>query len=152
VVTNSLTVYEADGVPLTPPLAFAETYETGTYYSPYPDVEFVLLTAPSIIVPAGTFNGVLLSISLDSGFAANAMNATLGLNSLGITAAVTGIDWYAQGVGLVKYLDIDAATGAIGNSDIELISTSVVPEPATWSLMVLALAGIAAVACKRRPV
>lgn len=65
---------------------------------------------PSLTVPAGTFNNVLLDLVLDNTLPANSMNATLGLNSL---PAITAVTYYARGIGEIWTADIDAETGAI---------------------------------------
>ena len=63
--------------------------------------ELLFLTAPSITVQAGTFSDVLGLVWLDSEFGPNTFNTQLALGSA-ITAAVTDVDFYVSGVGLVK--------------------------------------------------
>ena len=62
----------------------------------------------SYTVPAGTFNDVLAWVNLDENFGPNAVNNTLGLN---VPFGVTGVTWYARGLGEIAKLDVDAATG-----------------------------------------
>ncbi len=154
VVNNAVTWYEYDTQPITP-YAFSEFYETG---QPAPDplgdnprISVLFLTAPSITVPAGNYNDILLLVWLDAQFAANTANILLGLDPT-ITAGVTAVDWYARGIGPVRYMDVAADTGVFGvDGGYELISTTVAPVPipaAAW-LFASGLLGLIGVVRKR---
>jgi hypothetical protein len=151
VVNNAITWYEYDNQPITP-YTFSEFYQTG---QPAPDplgdnprISILFLTAPSITVPAGTYNDILMMVWLDGNFAANTVNTSLGLDP-SITAGVTALDWYARGIGPVRYMDVAADTGGIGAGGVyELVSTTV-PIPAAAWLFGSGLLGLIGVARKR---
>ena len=129
-VSSIFTIYETDTGIINPPLAFPVSAQTGQMFT-VGGQEFLFLTAPNITVPAGIFSDALGLVWLDSAFGSNVINTQLGLSSA-ITAAVTDVDWYIGGVGLVKHMGVDAATGTIDNG-FELAGTSIVPDPpAIW--------------------
>jgi len=136
VINNAVTWYEIDNTPLTPIASFSESYETGQYYSigsPGPnDYEFMFLTLPSLTVKAGTFDDVLVQVWLDSSYGPNSINSLFNLDSYGITAAVTDVDWWARDVGLLAYMGVQAEDGVI-DGGYELVRTSL-PEPGTLLL------------------
>lgn len=70
-----------------------------------------LMTRTQITVPAGTFSGVLVQVSLDPAFQPNSGNYLLGINVP--NAAVTHVTWTVKGVGKVMDVDVDAASGDI---------------------------------------
>ena len=129
-VSNVFTIYETDEGGINPPLAFPASAQAGQMIISSGE-EFLFLKAPSITVKAGTFYDVLVLVWLDSEFKSNAINAQLGLGST-IAAAVTDVDWYDSGMGLIKQMGVDAATGTI-DGGFELLDTSV-PVPANAAL------------------
>ena len=121
VVSNVITVYEThDGI-INPPLVFPASAQTGQMITVSGE-ELLFLTAPSITVQAGTFSDVLGLVWLDSEFGPNTFNTQLALGSA-ITAAVTDVDFYVSGVGLVKQMGVEAATGII-DGGFELVGTA----------------------------
>ena len=129
-VSSVFTIYETDAGIINPPLAFPVSAQTGQMFT-LDGQEFLFLTAPNITVPAGIFSDALGLVWLDSAYGPNAINTQLGLSSA-ITAAVTDVDWYVRGVGLVKYMGVDAATGTIDDG-FEMAGTSIDPDPpAIW--------------------
>jgi len=126
VASSALTIYETDAGIINPPLVFPVSAQTGQMITSGGQ-EFVFFIAPGITVPAGTFSDVLGLVWLDSAHDPNVMNTRLGLDSA-ITAAVTDVDWYASGVGLVKYMGVDAATGLVDDG-FELVGTSIATVP-----------------------
>jgi hypothetical protein len=73
---------------------------------------------------------LVLWVVYDSEHPKNSQNSIVESN-LGITIpnyAVTSLEWYAKGVGEIVELDVDAATGTIGER-YELIAHNIVPEP-----------------------
>jgi len=148
VAGNVLTAYETEDGPLTPPVVFPETMQTEQYYSLAPGTELILLSLPSVTVAAGTFNDVILTVGLDSAYAPNAFNSFFGLSAYGITAAVTDISWDAGGIGLVKWMGVEALTAAV-DVDFELASTTVVPLPAAVWLFGSGLLGLVAIARRK---
>lgn len=121
VINNVFTIYETHAGIISPPLAFPASAQTDQMITTSGQ-EFLFLTAPSITVQAGTFSNVLGIVWLDSAFGPNSMNTQLGLGSA-ITAAVTDVDLYVGGVGLVQHVGVDAATGSI-DGGFELVSTA----------------------------
>lgn len=124
------------------PVIFSRTYETGQRFTvddhATKDSEFLFLLIPNLTVKAGTFDDILIQIWLDSDFLPNTVNDLFGLDPLGITAGVTDIDWYARGIGSVKYMGVQAEDGLI-DGGYELISSTIVPEPNILALMILSL-------------
>lgn len=139
-----LSIYEVDKNPLDPPMVIGET-ELGqvvTYDDdPINPTMYLFWYVPTITVQAGTFDDVLAWVFLDGNFSANSANDLLGLDPL-ITAAVTDIGFYASGVGEVAYLGIEASTGNSDGLGHELVSTTVVPAPATIWLLATGLIGL----------
>jgi hypothetical protein len=73
---------------------------------------------------------LVLWVVYDSDYPKNSQNSIVESN-LGITLpdyAVTGLEWYAQGIGEIVDLDIDAASGDI-ETRYELIAHNIVSEP-----------------------
>jgi hypothetical protein len=62
---------------------------------------------------------------LDSNYDSNPVNTYLGID---INEGVTDVDWFALGVGEIKYLGVEAFDGSIDGGE-ELISYSFVPVP-----------------------
>jgi len=74
-----------------------------------------LLTSVYNIDPSLT--DLILWVTYDSNFLANSQNSIVKSN-LGVSLpnyAVTGLVWYQQGVGEIVRIDVDAATGTIGD-------------------------------------
>lgn len=88
-------------------------------------LELIVLKLPNLTVQAGTFDDVIVFAWLDKNFPPNTMNTDLGLNAI-TASAVTDVDWYAKGVGLIKRYGVDAATGNNDGTMDELLSHSVV--------------------------
>lgn len=84
-------------------------------------LELIALKSHHITVPAGDFNDVIALVWLDRNFPANTMNATLGINAI-TASAVTKVEWYAKGVGLIKTYGVDAGTGSNDGTLNELFS------------------------------
>lgn len=149
---NVLSIYEIDKNPLDPPLVIAES-ELGqvfTYDDRTPNpTQYLFLEVPSFTVQAGTFQDVLAWVFLDGDFNANSANTQLGLNPL-ITAGVTDINLFAQGIGEIAFIGIDASTGNSDGSGHELISTSVIPIPAAVWLFGTALIGLVGIGNRRK--
>lgn len=125
------------------------TLETGTPILFEPDIYVYLDIIPELIVPAGTFNNVLQMAWLDSNFPTpNSMNTTLGLTS--INMGVTDVNWFAFGVGEIKFLGVDASDGSI-DGGFELINYSVsnVPVPAAVWLFSSGLIGLIGIARRK---
>lgn len=142
---NVLSIYQVYGIPpFDAPIVYSET-ELGQVVTlnddPINPSMYLFLDMPSITVQAGTFNDVLAVVWFDGNYSANVANNQLGLDPQ-ITAGVTDIDYYARGIGMVKYTDIDAGTGLIGNEYYELASTTVVPIPAALPLFLSGLFGL----------
>ena len=81
--------------------------------SPIPgdtDYPWYFTFRPSLTVPAGTFNNVLLDLVLDINYPPNSVNAFLGLNSI---PGITYVTVRANGIGEIWSADIDAASGDI---------------------------------------
>jgi hypothetical protein len=130
---NVLTIHEWNKTPIDPTwgVVFSEM-EFGQIVTlnddPVNPSMYLFWDIPNITVQAGTFNDVLALVWLDDNFSANSANIQLGLNPL-ITAAVTDIEYYVRGIGLVKYQGIAASTGLSDGDGYELVSTTVVPIP-----------------------
>jgi len=85
-------------------------------FEPYP--EAYMRIDDSVTVAAGTFEDVLVKFSIDQkkGLPSNAANTEYGLDQDEAPYAVTHIRWFAKGIGLVKAVDIDSATGSVVHS------------------------------------
>lgn len=133
-VNNIFTIYGGDFGIINPPLTFPDSARAGQMLVSSGE-EFLFLKAPSITVKAGTFYDVLVLVWLDSEFGPNIINTQLGLDS-SVAAAVTDVDWYDSGVGLVKQMGVDAATGDIDGGK-ELLGTSIdsaLPDAELWPM------------------
>jgi hypothetical protein len=146
-LTNDvLTIHEWNKTPIDPTwgVVFSEI-ELGQVVTlnddPTDPGMFLLWDIPSITVQAGTYNDLLALVWLDADFGANTANTLLGLNSL-ITAGVTDIDFFARDIGQLKFQGIEAATGLSDGEGFELVSTSVVPIPATLPLFFSGIFGL----------
>jgi hypothetical protein len=108
-------------------------------------VEYFQKLGSSLTVLAGTFDDVLLSISLDKDYAPNISNDIFGLDRATIPYAVTHVRWRAAGIGEIQELDIDSATG-IPVYEFQLKATSVndstVPLPPSLVLLGSGLLGL----------
>jgi len=69
---------------------------------------------PSYQVRAGTFTNGLAWIVFDDNFGPNSINTDLGLGW--VPFGVTGVTWYAPGVGEIAEKNVDAGSGAISFS------------------------------------
>ena len=80
---------------------------------------------PSLTVPAGTINDVVAIVWLDKNVTVNAGNQSIrDIWAPMSTYAVTDIDFYAKGVGLVRQISVNSTTGAIEH-DSQLTATSI---------------------------
>ena len=111
---------------INPPLAFPVSAQTNQMIT-IDGQEFLFMNAPGITVKPGSSSDVLGLVWLDSAYGPNTINTRLGLGSA-ITAAVTDVDWFVGGVGLVKHMGVDAATGTIDDG-FKLVGTSIDPFP-----------------------
>lgn len=79
--------------------------------SPFEDnIYWYFEKVPSYDVPAGRFTNGLAWIVFDENFGPNSVNTDLGLNF--VPFGVTGITWYAPGIGEIANKNVDAASGA----------------------------------------
>ena len=115
-----------------------------------PNISIIIDIIPELTVPAGTFTDVLMMAALDSNFTANPINDLLGINPL-IDEGVTDVDWFALGVGQIKFMGVNASDGGI-HAEYELISYSVnsVPIPATVWLFGSGLTGLIGIARRKK--
>ncbi|MBU4234421.1 MAG: hypothetical protein L6277_13650 [Desulfobacterales bacterium] len=74
------------------------------------DVGWYLAKLPSLTVPAGTFQDVLVWFVLDKTTDPNLVNFEYGLSSL--PYGITHVRWYGRGLGELQELKVEAATGA----------------------------------------
>ena len=126
VLNGIFTIYETETGMTNPPLAFPVSAQTNQMIT-IDGQEFLFTNAPGITVKPGSSSDVLGLVWLDSAYGPNVINTQLGLGSA-ITAAVTDVDWFVGGVGLVKHMGVDAATGTI-DAGFELVGTSIDPFP-----------------------
>lgn len=124
-----------------PPLSLPTSLETNTLLSEHiPTTLFntnYIMALDSITVSAGTFNDVIVMLELIEGDVPNNYNTLFGLDPLEIPLAVSAISWYANGVGLVKAMDVDGGEEfANVEFSYELKSSTVVPIPGTIWLLV----------------
>ena len=133
-VNKILTIHELNKSPVIPPLVIGEI-ELGQVVTlnddPINPSQYLFWKVPSVTVQAGTFNDVLAWVFLDDNFGANAANLLLGLDPL-LASAVTDFELFAQGIGQLSYVGVDAATGSSDGLGFELISTTVPVPAAAW--------------------
>jgi len=111
--TDVLSIHEFNKTPVDPTWGFVfSEIELGQVVTlnddPINPSMYLLWDIPSITVQAGTFNDVLALVWLDANFSANTANALLGLDPL-LTAGVTEIDYFVQGIGQVRFQGIDGS-------------------------------------------
>lgn len=146
VTADVLTIHELNKTPVDPSwgLVFSEI-ELGQIVTlnddPVNPSMYLFWDIPSVTVQAGTYTDVVALVWLDDNFSANAANTFLGLDS-SVTAGVTDIDYFAQGVGQVAFAGVDASTGLSDGTGFELVSTTVIPVPAPIWLFVSGLIGL----------
>jgi len=110
-------------------------FTDGAFFNLVDPTNFALLRMYDNLDPTKSVYGVndpnlVLWAVYDSRYPKNSQNSIVESN-LGITLpdyAVTGLEWYAQGVGEIVRLDIDAASGTIGTR-YELIAHNIVAGP-----------------------
>ena len=127
---------------------FPVTAETGIAILVEPNISMYLDIIPELTVPEGTFNNVLQMTWLDSNFIANSVNTDLGIDPL-IDEGVTDVNWFALGVGEIKFMGVDANTGTL-DGGYDLISYSFVPVPAAVWLFGSGLIGLIGVARRKK--
>ena len=93
----------------------------------------------TITVQAGTFYDVLVTFGLVEGTLPNIFNAQFGIDSILVPYGVSGIEWYAKDIGLIKAMDIN--TNSIDSSAeiefvYELSKINTVPSPHVIYLLV----------------
>ena len=154
-VTNDvLTIHEIDNTPVDPAvgLVFSEI-ELGQIVTlnddPVNPSMYLFWDIPSITVQAGTYTDVIALVWLDDNFSSNAANTFLELDS-SVTAGVTDINYYAQGIGEVAFVGIAAETGLSDGTGYELVSTTVVPVPAALWLFGSGIIGLAGIARRKK--
>jgi hypothetical protein len=74
------------------------------------DVAQYLTKLPSLTLPAGTFQDVLVWFDLDRATRPNLVNAQYGLS--GLPYGICGVEWYGHSVGQLQELHVDATTCA----------------------------------------
>ena len=107
-----VTWYTYNNRPLSPSMVFDEKYQTGQVYV-INGREVVFVALPDFTVTAGTFNNVIAMVWLHPDFDANPKNVELGINQSLTTSAVTDIDYYAKGVGIIAYEAVNVFDGSI---------------------------------------
>lgn len=125
--------------------------ETGTVYLLQdPNIFIYFEFIDSLTVPAGTFNNVLAASALDSSFSVNPFNSDprVAIDPAVVSYGVTDADWFAAGVGQIKFLGVEAADGSI-DGGFELTGYTV-PVPAAFWLFGTGLIGLIGVA-RRNP-
>ncbi len=131
---------------------FPPTVETGTLYLLEANNIFLYFEfIDSLTVPAGTFSNVLAVSALDSNFSANSFNSNplVAINPA-ITAGVTDVSWYADGIGEIKFLGVRANDGSI-DGGFELTNyVSAVPVPAAVWLFGSGLVGLIGIARRKK--
>jgi len=107
-----VTWYTYNNRPLSPKLVFDEQYQTDQIYI-IDGREVVFVSLSDFTVPAGTFNNVIAMVWLHPAYDANAKNVELGISQSLTLSAVTDIDYYAKGIGIIAYEAVDIINGAV---------------------------------------
>jgi len=122
-----ITWYTYNNRPLSPRVVFDEAYQTDKVYR-INGREVIFVLIPEFTVTAGTFNNVIAMVWLHSGYDANQKNSELGISQDLTFAAVTDIDYYAKGIGIISYEAIDVFDGttvaAYGLASLKLVARS----------------------------
>lgn len=118
--------------------------DTGILYQFEPSIYAYFEIITDLTVPEGLHNNVLRILWLDSNYTANPVNQ---FGYTGNDWGVTDVDWFATGIGQIKFLGVGAGSGVI-DGGFEL--TSVVPVPAAVWLFGSGLIGLIGVARRRR--
>jgi hypothetical protein len=134
---SSVTIYQAEGVNVVPPISIGN-FSDGSFFNFLYPTDFVLLRMydnldPSLKAVYGidpSLTNLVLWVTYDSDYPKNSQNSIVESN-LGITIpnyAVTYLEWYAKGVGKIVALNVDAASGNIA-TPYELIAHNIVTGP-----------------------
>ena len=78
-----------------------------------PGINNIYQIIDSLTVQADTFSDVLVVVGLDENFPRNFVNDDFGIDPA-INQGVTDVIWFAAGVGLLKFMDVEAEVPRIG--------------------------------------
>ena len=120
-----ITWYTYNNRPLSPNVVFEEKYQTDRVYK-INGREVVFVSLPEFTVSAGTFNNVIAMVWLHSSYDASSKNVELGISQSMTSSAVTDIDYYAKGIGVIGYEAVDVfdgtTVGGYGLASLKLAS------------------------------
>ncbi|MFA4901722.1 MAG: hypothetical protein WC600_03150 [Desulfobaccales bacterium] len=142
---SGINIYATESAVYSPPLKIAAMQPLGVMFDPLPDLDehtHVFQRLGSLTVLAGTFDDVLVDITLTKLFGPSDANAEFGLDPVAFPYQVTHVVWYAAGFGEIQNRDYEPSEGGPMLFEYQLQATSVVPVPAPLVMLGSGLLGL----------
>jgi hypothetical protein len=142
---SGINVYETSGTVYSPPFRF-DVVQLDAIVDPFPDLVehvHVFQKLGSLAILAGTFDDILVHITLTKLFGPSSANDEFGLDREAIPHQVTHVEWYAAGIGEIQNRDYEPAPGGKMLFEYQLKATSV-PLPAPLVMLGSGLLGMLA--------
>jgi hypothetical protein len=142
---SGINVYETSGTVYSPPFRVG-VVQLDAIVDPFPDLAehvHVFQKLGSLTVLAGTFDDILVHITLTKLFGPTGANDEFGLDRVAFPYEVTHVVWYAAGIGEIQNRDYEPSLEGEMLFEYQLKATSV-PVPASLVLLGSGLLGMLA--------
>jgi hypothetical protein len=145
---SGINIYATESTAFSPPVKIAAMQPLDVMVNPVPDgdehVHVFQKLASSLTVLAGTFEDVLVDITLTKLFGPSSANDEFDLDHAAVPYQVTHVVWYAAGIGEIQNRDYEPSEEGPMLFEYQLQATSVVPVPAPLVMLGSGLLGMLA--------
>jgi hypothetical protein len=148
---SGVNIYATESTVYSPPVRIDAVQPLDVMVNPFPDVDehvhIFQKLASSLTVLAGTFDDVLVDITLTKRFGPTDAHDEFGLDRVDFPYEVTHVVWYAVGIGEIQNRDYEPSPGGPMLFEYQLKATSV---PLPPSLIMLGSGLLGLLALRRR--
>jgi hypothetical protein len=136
-------IYATEGGVFSPPVRIDAVQQLNTMVNLIPDDENVSVFQKlgSLTVFAGTFDDILVIITLSKDFGPSSANVEFGLDPVAIPYQVTHVAWFAAGIGEIQNRDYEYSEDGEMLFEYQLKATSVTKHSFNPAILLLLLDG-----------
>jgi hypothetical protein len=141
---GGINIYELSGKVFSPPFRIDAVQPLDALVYPFPDSAehvHVFQKLASLTVIGGTFDDILVHITLDKHFGPSSANAEFGLDPVAFPYQVTHVEWLAARIGEIQNRDYEHAEGGKMLFEYQLKATSVTKHSFNPAIPMLLLDG-----------